>query len=164
MTIFWAIWLSATILVLIFGAVLLVGAPYLPTLAAQRAQALQLLNLKPGQTLYELGSGDGSLLVEAARQGIYVVGFELNPILFIISWLRTRRYRQYVKIRWSNFWNADLAGADAIFVFLLDRFMSQLDAKIKAEQTKKLKLVSYAFKIPGKKSSKKFGPLYLYIY
>ena len=81
------------ILVLAFGGVLLRGAPYVPTLDRQGKIALELLDLKPGQTLLELGSGDGKMLVLAARAGLNVVGIELNPLLVGVSWLRTRRYR-----------------------------------------------------------------------
>ena len=163
MIIFWAIWIFAVIFVLSFGAVLLIGAPYMPTLKKSCAQALDLLDLKPGQTLYELGSGDGVMLKLAAQRGLNVVGYELNPFLALISWLRTLPYRRQVKVRWGNFWKADLSKADGIFVFLLDRFMPELDKKISAEAGQ-AKLVSHAFKIPGKKTARKAGALYLYNY
>jgi hypothetical protein len=164
MNLFWVVWFGAIVLILIFGAVLLVGAPYVPTMTAQRKEALDLLDLKRGQVLYELGSGDGSLLKEAAKSGLNVVGYELNPILAAISWLRTLRYRQRVKIYWGNFWWADLSDADGVFVFLLDRFMDRLDKKINAEAKGEVKLVSHSFKIPGRKISAKRGPMYLYRY
>jgi SAM-dependent methyltransferase len=164
MSVFWIFWFAALVLILVFGAVLLVGAPYMPTLAAQRMAALDLLDLKAGQTLYELGSGDGSLLREAAQRGLIVVGYELNPFLVAISWLRTLKYRRQVKIRMRNFWTADLSLADGIFVFLLDRFMAQLDEKIQNEGKKGVVLVSHAFKVPGRKPAAKNGPLFLYSY
>ncbi len=164
MIIFWLVWGGAVFLVLTFGAVLLVGAPYMPTMHRQRQDALDLLDLKPGQTLYELGSGDGSLLKDAAARGLKVVGYELNPILLAISWARTRRYRKQVKIVWGNYWKADLSKADGVFVFLLDRFMKRLDDKIKAEGRPGVKLVSHAFKIPGRRPAKKIGAMLLYKY
>lgn len=157
------IWGLGGLLVLAFGAVLLVGAPYMPTLAKGRKQALDLLGLQPGQTLYELGSGDGGLLKDAAQRGLKVVGYELNIFLVITSRLRTWRYRKQVKIVWGNFWTADLSKADGVFVFLLDRFMPALDAKIKKEG-KGLKLVSHAFPVPGKKTARTSGAMLLYIY
>lgn len=161
---FWIVWLVALILILVFAAVLLVGAPYMPTLRSERQEVLKLLDLKPGQVLYELGSGDGSLVKEAAASGLMVVAYELNPFLVVISKFRTLRYRKQVKIHWGNFWKADLAEADGIFVFLLDRFMEQLDEKIKKGGKPGIKLVSHAFKIPGKKPATKSGPLFLYTY
>lgn len=163
--IFWIVWVVAILLVLSFGAVLLVGAPYLPTLKSARAQALDLLDLSAGQTLYELGSGDGSLLLDAARRGINAVGYEINPLLVTIAWFRCWPHRKNIKIVWGNYWQANLAPADAIFVFLLDKFMPRLDKKIEAERgTKSMLLATHAFKIPGRKPLAKSGAMFLYEY
>lgn len=150
------------LLFFVFASVIIFGAPYVPTLRAQRHIALDLLNLKKGQTLYELGSGDGSLLIEAASRGIKAVGYELNPILVIISRWRARRHPGMVKVYWSNFWHANLAAADGIFIFQMDKSMKNLEAKIKEEKQGKLKVASHAFKVPGKKPLRKVGAILLY--
>jgi len=159
------LWIVLAVLFFVFTFVVLFGAPYVPTLAAQRKNALDLLDLKPGQTMYELGSGDGTLLIEAAKRGIKVVGYELNPILVMVSRYRTRKVSKQVSIVWGNFWKADLSQADAVFVFLLDNYMKKLDAKIKREHKgSSLKLASHAFTIADKQPAKKLGAVYLYIY
>lgn len=150
--------------VLLFGFVILFGAPYLPTKQAQTQAALDLLGLKPGQTLYELGCGDGRVLKQAAQRGLKAVGYEMNPLLVLFALVYTWRYRKQVRVVWANFWRADLSGADGIFVFLLDRFMVKLDNKIKAEVTKPTKLASFAFKVPGKKTLKSQKGIFLYQY
>jgi cyclopropane fatty-acyl-phospholipid synthase-like methyltransferase len=158
------VWLVLGLAFLIFGLVPLKGAPYLPSLKTHRQVALELLNLKPGQVIYDLGCGDGRFLKAAAKRGYKVVGYELNPSMFIISWLVTRRYRSRVKLKLGDFWKADISDADAVYVFLLDRYMKQLDHKLKVEGKKGLKLVSHTFKVPGKKpTAQKYG-LYLYEY
>ncbi len=145
------------------------GAPYVPTLQPQARIAIEMINLKPGETLLELGCGDGKLLVLAAQTGVYAVGYELNPILVIVAWLRTMRYRKYVKVVWGNLWNVKKwPDADGIFVFLLQKHMAKLDKKIMQwheGKSKPLKLVSFAFTIPGKAPAKqnKLG-VYLYEY
>lgn len=144
-----------------FGGVLLRGAPYLPTLEKQALTALDLLELKPGQTLLELGSGDGKVLVLAARAGLNVVGIELNPFLVLVSWLRTRRYRKQVRIVWGDFWRLEWPSCDGVFVFLLGRFMPKLDARMRGV---KKPLVSFAFKIPGRKADAEKDGVYLYRY
>ena len=159
----WLAWVLGSILVLSFGGVLLVGAPYMPTLDKAGDQALDLLALKPDQSLYELGCGDGRMLGLAAQRGLKAIGYELNPFLVIIARLRTWRYRRQVKVIWGNFWKADLNRADGVYVFLLDRFMPKLDAKL-TNQNRRLKLVSHAFKIPGKKPAKTTGAMFLYEY
>lgn len=140
------------------------GAPFLPTLKPQVSRALDLIDLKPGQTLLELGSGDGRILVEAAKRGIYSVGYELNPLLVIYSRLLTFRYRKLIKIKFANFWNVELPKSDGIFVFLLNPYMQKLDNKIVQEKHGSVKLVSFAFQIADKKPSKISNGLYLYKY
>jgi SAM-dependent methyltransferase len=151
-------------LVFLFSFVLLFGAPYLPTHAKQTQLSLELLNLKKGQTLYELGCGDGKVLIAAAMDGYRAVGYELNPLLFAVAWLRTLRYRKLVSVRLGNFWNADFSEADGVYVFLLDRFMHRLDAKLSRELKQGTRLVSYTFQIPGKKPVQSKAGLFVYHY
>jgi SAM-dependent methyltransferase len=149
------------LLVITFGGVLLRGAPYVPTLDAQGRAALELLDLKPGQTLLELGSGDGKVLVLAAQAGLYAIGIELNPFLAAISWLRTRRYRRQVRVIWGDFWRKTWPECDGVYVFLLDRFMPKLDTKM---QEVKKPLASFAFRIPGRKVAIEKSGIFLYRY
>ena len=156
--------LVALLLVLLFGFVVAFGAPFLPTLKAQQVEALNLLDLKPGQTLTELGSGDGRILRAAAEQGVYAIGYELNPLLVVWSKLRHWRYRRLITVHWKNYWRHKLPVTDGIYVFLLDRYMKKLDKKIIQESSKKVKLVSYAFRVPGKKPVREINGLLLYQY
>lgn len=154
-------------LVLLFGFVVWFGAPYLPTLKPQTKRALDLLNLQKGQTLLELGCGDGRVMRAAAARGITVVGYELNPILVLVAKVVTWRYRKTTKVVWGNFWKAKWPQTDGIFVFLLDKYMKRLDTKVAQERTKQgkpLKVVSFTFQIPDRKMVKQNGGLYLYDY
>lgn len=161
---FWVVWGVAILLILAYGFVLLFGAPYFPSLKPHIKAALDLLALKEDQVVYDLGCGDGRFLRAAAKEGLQAVGYELNPFMFLIAWLSTRKYGRRIRVRFGNFWQADISKADAVFVFLLDKYMAQLDAKLKKEAKRGLKLASHTFKIPGKKvTSKKYG-VYLYKY
>ena len=127
---------------------------------------MDMVDLRPGETLLELGSGDGKILLAAAKRGWKVVGFELNPILVFISYLRTWRYRKQVKVVWGNFWNTEKwPPAEGIFVFILQKHMKKLDTKIVQWHQHPVRLVSFAFTIPGKKpvAADKYG-VYLYEY
>jgi hypothetical protein len=159
-------WLLLVILVvvLLFGVVVLFGAPYLPTLGVQTELGLDMLALKPGQTMLELGSGDGRVLRTAARRGWHVVGYELNPLLIIISYVVTWKYRQQVKIIWGNYWRRDWPKANGVYVFLLNKYMPKLNNKIIQEYGKDVKLVSFAFKIPGRQATREEKGVFLYEY
>ncbi len=152
--------------VIVFGSVVFFGAPYLPTLDKQTQEALDMLDLKKGQRLLELGSGDGRVLLAAARRGIYSTGYELNPVLVVVSKVMTWRYRKFISVRWANFWTTEWPEADGIYVFLLQKYMKKLDTKVVQEigKTGKVRLVAYAFTIPRRKPKKQIGGLSLYEY
>lgn len=162
---FWMVWGIGLALILAYAFVLPFGAPFIPTHQKQSDKVFDLLRLKPGQLFIDLGSGDGRLLVAAAERNLQAVGYELNPFLWFYSWLRTRRYGRRVKVRLANFWRADLECADGVFVFLIGHRMKRLDRVLaKQSANRQIKLVSHAFKIPGKKPLKKSGAMYLYVY
>lgn len=159
------IWLLLLVLIIPFAFVLLFGAPYLPTRKTQVDQALDLLALKKGELLIDLGSGDGAVLVEAARRGIRSVGYELNPFVFAVAYIRVWRYRSLVKLKLQNFWNQPIPPeTKGVFVFLLDKYMVKLDGKLKTEAPKGTRVVSYTFEIPGKKAKSSKQALNLYQY
>ena len=148
-----------------FGLVALAGAPYLPTGGRQRRQALKLLDLPPGGMLYDLGCGDGRMLSLAAAHGFKAVGYELNPLLWLVAWMRCRRHSGRVKVIWGSFWNASLDDADGVYVFLIDHFMGRLDRLVRLRHRPgPLRLVSYGYTIPGKRPVSHSGGLYLYEY
>ena len=126
--------------------------------------AFDILELKKGDTLIELGSGDGKILISAARKGYKAIGYELNPVLFLLSTIRAFPYRKNIKIYCRNFWNIELPQADAIYTFLLKRQMERLDNKLKKYIFKPVKLASFAFKIPNKKILKQKNGVFLYKY
>jgi 16S rRNA A1518/A1519 N6-dimethyltransferase RsmA/KsgA/DIM1 with predicted DNA glycosylase/AP lyase activity len=150
--------------IICFGLVVIFGAPYLPTLKPQIRAAFELAELKKGQTILELGCGDGRVLVAAAKKGYKAVGYELNPLLALLAWLRCLRYRRQTKVIWGNYWHKQWPEADALYVFLLQKFMSKLDKKCMQYPNKPIKVVSFAFKIPNKKEQKLKSGVYLYKY
>lgn len=161
------LWLILITVILLFGFVVAFGAPYLPTLKPQTKEALDLLKLKKGQTLLELGCGDGRVMRAAAQRGIKVVGYELNPILVLVAKVVTWKYRDLTTVKWGNFWRAQWPPTDAVFVFLLDKYMTKLDTKIvqqQRQQGKKIVLLSFTFQVPDRRPDRQNGGLYLYEY
>jgi SAM-dependent methyltransferase len=159
-----SLWTLAIVGFAAFTFVIAFGAPFLPTLSEHVPRALNLINLKPGQTLLELGSGDGRVLIAAAERGINAIGYEINPLLVLYSRYRTRKYRDKVQVFWGNYWTNTWPQADGVFVFLLQPYMEKLDKKIIQEYSTPVKLVSFAFHIPGKNPDAKQVGLFLYEY
>lgn len=154
------------VVILCFSLVVLVGPPYLPTLTPQVKAALDILDLKPGQTMLELGCGDGKVLVAAAERGWNVIGIELNPLLVLVCKVRTWRYRKQVKVVLGNYWDTKAWGkADGIFGFVLPKYMTKLDKLIeKWRDGRPVDLASFAFKIPDRKIDREDQGVFLYKY
>ena len=152
------------IILICFSMVIFYGAPYLPTLKPHIDTTFEIAGLKEGDTILELGCGDGKVLIAAAKAGINSVGYELNPIMAFIAWLRTIKYRKYVKVIWGDIWSKPWPEADAIFVFLLQRFMKKLDTKCMQYPYKPVKLLSFAFEVPGRKPVKVENAIFMYEY
>lgn len=147
-----------------FAFVLLYGAPYLPTRQKEAELALDMLNLKKGEVFVDLGCGDGAVLLAAAKRGLVCYGYELNPFVWVVAVLRTRKFRGAVKVYCRNFWREPLPPATkGVFVFLLDKYMERLDEKL-ARELAGGALLSYAFQVPGKKPVGVRGACFLYKY
>lgn len=159
-------WLAliGLVIVLTFSIIIIFGPPYLPTLRKQINTALDLLELEEGETLLELGSGDGRVMLAAAKRGFRVVGIELNPFLVVISWFVTRRYRSQVRIIWGSYWGGPWPRADAIFTFMHSRYMNRLDERIEKWHPKPTRLASFAFAIKGKEPITQKNGVFLYEY
>lgn len=157
--------MALIVIILLFGFVVFVGPPYLPTLRKQIDAAFKLLDMQEGQTLLELGSGDGRVMLAAAKRGYKVVGIELNPILVVVSWIVTFRYRKQVRIIWGSYWGPPWPRADAIFTFMLPKYMGKLDERVaKWRPEAPTRLVSFAFPIPDKDVLAEKDGVFLYEY
>lgn len=149
---------------LLFGFVLLFGAPYLPTLRPQIVTALDMLDLRPGDTMLEIGSGDGRVMRMAAARGWNVVGYELNPVLVLVSYVVTIKYRKQIRIVWGDAFRAKWPEADGVYIFGLPKIMPKLHTKIIQNNTKSLRLVSFGFVVPKKDPVRQAGGISLYEY
>ncbi len=151
-----------SLLALTFGLGAWLGAPYLPILRRDAEPLLDLANLKPGQTIIDLGSGDGRLLRAAARRGARGIGYEINPVLWLISMAVCWRYRRQVTLKLANFWRVTLPSADVVYVFLIDRYMAQLEKKLSQELRTPTTVVSFVFALPTRHHSASTATAWLY--
>jgi 16S rRNA A1518/A1519 N6-dimethyltransferase RsmA/KsgA/DIM1 with predicted DNA glycosylase/AP lyase activity len=156
------VWVLLLFLVLSFGLGALLGAPWLPSHRQAVSQALDLAELKPGMHLLDLGSGSGSLLIAAAQRGIQATGIEVNPLLWLVSWIRVWPYRQLVRVRLGDFWQANWPAVDCIYIFLIGHYMGRFADSLERKAKLPVKVVSYTFKVPGQRPIKEVSGLYLY--
>jgi len=98
----------------------LYGLPSVPTKQERIRKALKLVNLQADETLYDLGAGDGRVLLIAAREfNAKAVGIEIGPVQCALIWLRVAASAlgNKINIQWGNYLKTDLSKADVVFVY-----------------------------------------------
>lgn len=147
-----------------FAFTVFFGPPYVRTHKASIQTALDLLEIKEGSRLLDLGSGDGAVLLAGAKRGAKVIGYEINPFLVLIARWRTRSYNEQVKVHWGDMWKAEINDqTQNIYIFMDMRYVEKVDKVIKASGAS-LKLASYSYEIKGTKPTKTVGGVNLYKY
>ena len=160
--------LLAFIIFLIFfqfySQVLQPGAIYFPTTSAAVKQMLKLGQVSSKDTLLDLGSGDGRILIAAARLGAKAIGYEIN--LFLV-WKSRRLIRQaklekLAKVYWKSFWKADFNQATIITVYLFPNLMNRLQKLLEKKVNHPLSIVVNNYPFPQLKPFKEDNQIYLY--
>jgi precorrin-6B methylase 2 len=163
--------LSAGILTGVLATALWFFSPTLPPQAAAESKTpdvifvptpqevvdkmLDLADVKKGDLDYDLGCGDGRIVVSAARRGARAVGFDVDPQRIRESRDNVRRNKvgDRAEIRQEDIFTLDLSKANVITLYLLP----SLNVKL-IPQLEKLKpgsrIVSHAFDMEGVKPDK----------
>ncbi len=129
------------------------AAPWVPTRKRDVSALLDDCELEPGDKFVELGCGDGRLLAEAAKRGAKAVGYEINPLLWLVATVRNIARLSKVRVRLGSLWRADISNADVVMLFLMPKAMTRLERKISSEMKPGSRLVCYIFGLPGRRPS-----------
>lgn len=126
------------------------GAPYVRSHDDKINTMIELARIKPNEVAVDLGSGDGSLLIAAARMGAVCRGIEINPFLVWRSrrLIRKAEFTHRITIAKENFFTASLRDADVIFVYLWPHTTQRLLEKFTSELKPNARVVSNLFPIP----------------
>jgi len=111
---------------------------------------LQLASLRRGETLFDLGAGDGRVIIEAARRfGAHAVGVEIDP--GCISKIKERLTATGAKAELieKDIFKVDLSSADVVAIYLSDSANAKLAPKLKTELRQGARVVSLDYRLPG---------------
>ena len=142
-----------------FALTIFLGAPYMPAPYPKVKEMLNLANPEPGEILYDLGSGNGQILIEAAKNyEVKVIGIEINPLLVYLSRRKIKKLglKDRVKVYWGNFLKRDISDVNIIITYLTQMANNKLEKKFLSELKSGTKIVSLSFtfkKIPLIKSN-----------
>lgn len=127
-------------------------APFIPTPQIVVDEMLKSAGLKQGEMLYDLGSGDGRVVITAASKfGANAVGVELNESLVKLATARIAELglTQKASIIHGNALDTDLSEADVVTLFLLTKSNEMLRPNLEKYLKPQARVVSYSFEIRG---------------
>jgi SAM-dependent methyltransferase len=123
-------------------------APYVPTPQEVIDRMLELAEVVSGDVVYDLGSGDGRIVITAARRyGVKAVGFEIDPVLVKMSRDRVKQagLEHLVEIREEDLRSADLSPATVVTLYLYPTANLRLRAALTRQLRPGARVVSHQF-------------------
>jgi ubiquinone/menaquinone biosynthesis C-methylase UbiE len=123
---------------------------YVPTPKDIVRRMLQLASLRRGETLFDLGAGDGRIIIEAVRRfGARAVGVEIDPERISRIRERLNATTTQAELIQASLFDVDLSSADVIAIYLSDSANAKLAPKLKAELKVGARVVSLDYMLPG---------------
>jgi precorrin-6B methylase 2 len=144
----WAIIVSAAAFAIFMLWSAAVGAGWEPTSRRNVRRMLEMSGAGPSDVVYDLGSGDGRIIVEAARTyHARAVGIEADPLRVLFSKLAVAllHLEGQVRVVWGNFFHTDLKEATIVTLFLSQGTNQRLKPKLMAELRPGTRVVSYTW-------------------
>ena len=128
------------------------GAPWTPTPRETVRKMLELASVTQNDTVVDLGSGDGRIIIMAAKEfGAKAIGIEVDP--FRIMWSRRNVQRsgvqEKVQVVKGNFFDLDLSEATVVTVFQRVGTNNRLKAKLTSELKSGTRIVTYLHLFEG---------------
>ncbi|HUJ32186.1 MAG TPA: methyltransferase domain-containing protein [Candidatus Acidoferrum sp.] len=128
------------------------AAMFVPTPWAVARQMLELAQVGPEDTVYDLGSGDGRIPILAAQEfGCKAVGIEKDAELFRYSQQRVAdlNLRDQVAFQNANFFEADFRPATVVTLYLLSAVNGHLQSRLASHLRQGSRVVALDFEVPG---------------
>ncbi len=130
-----------------FSMEIIDGGPYVPTPAIVVERMLQLADVRREDIVVDLGSGDGRLVIEAARRyGARGIGVERDAGLVELARAAAKtQVGDRVSFRHGDLFEVDLRGATVVTLYLLPRLLARLLPKLRAELAPGARIVSHDY-------------------
>ena len=139
---------SSSVAAPLVAATLDVPTPYIPSTQQNVDEMLRLAGVRPGDVVYDLGSGDGRVVISAARDwGARGVGIEIDGKLVAQSREQARRegVSDRVTFREGDVFAADLKDATVVTMYLLTSLVHRLQPKLLAELKPGTRIVAHDY-------------------
>jgi cyclopropane fatty-acyl-phospholipid synthase-like methyltransferase len=132
-------------------------APYVRTPDRIMDRMLELANIKPGDTVYDLGCGDGRIVIAAAlRYKAKAIGVEISPKLAsqASSAIDKAGLNGRARVIQGDLLQADLTGADVVTIYLGTQLNAELRPRLEKYLHAGARVVSHDYAVPGWKATR----------
>lgn len=130
--------------------------PFIPATTKQIENVFSCLPKQTGPNsnppkLLDIGSGDGRIVIAAAKKGFISHGVELNPWLVLYSRLNSIRNNVYKQTAFykKDLWKFNLTPYKFVVIFGVEQMMQDLEKKFVAELSKDATIVACRFPLPN---------------
>jgi SAM-dependent methyltransferase len=107
-------------------------APYVATKQTRIKNCLKVLGSLKGKNFYELGSGDGRIVLEAAKMGANAFGIEQSYLRVLLSRYQAKKQNlNNAKFIHGDIFKKDIHNANIVFIFLLPKGVEKLEPLLK---------------------------------
>jgi precorrin-6B methylase 2 len=127
-------------------------APFVASPQNVVEKMLEAARLKPGETLYDLGSGDGRVLIMAAQRfGAKAIGIEISPreVKASTDRIKTLKLEDRAQVIEGDLLTADLSKADVVTLYLTTRSNDELRPNLEKYLKAGARVVSHDYPIRG---------------
>ena len=163
-------------ILLIFGLLVLAGmvilpiffgAPWHPLMPGTIRRILRFAEVQPGETVCDLGCGEGRVLITAAKEfSARAIGVDIDPLKILLARLlrKINGVDDRVNIVRGNLFDFDPGSADVIYLYLTHQAMDKLFPEIFKKLKPSVRIVSYRFCLRGMTPEKVSEDKTLFLY
>ena len=163
-------------ILLVFGLLVLAGmvilpiffgAPWHPLMPGTIRRILRFAEVQPGETVCDLGCGEGRVLITAAKEfSARAIGVEIDPLKILLARLlrKINGVDDRVNIALGNLFDFDPGSADVLYLYLTHQAMDKLFPEILKKLKPSVRIVSYRFCLRGMTPEKVSEDKTLFLY
>ena len=127
-------------------------APYVSSPVRVVDRMLELATIKPGETVYDLGSGDGRVLIAAVEKyKARAVGIEISPKLVAEASANIEKLglADQARVIQGDVLTADLSRADVVIIYLVTSLNEKLRPRLERFLRVGARVISHDYAVPG---------------
>lgn len=160
MTIFIIVFLIIVAILALWGISNLIaiigGSPPIHTSLPTCYEILKKAGVTEKDTIIDLGSGTGNILLCAAKYfKAKSIGYEISPFPYLISRCRSLFMGHLIRVHFASIFEANLADATVIYIYLLPKMLLSIFSKIKIESKPGTIIVTRGFPLPNWQPTKR---------